>query len=111
MAETASIGSALIPEMEKKGYPRAFATAVAVSGAAQAILIPSRHHTFIYSLAARGTVSIASLFVAGVVPGLLLGLTLAVLCLYIARRRNYPKGEAIPLKRRSKFASKRCGAC
>ncbi|MDP3823379.1 MAG: TRAP transporter large permease [Burkholderiales bacterium] len=103
VADTASIGSVLIPEMEKKGYPRAFATAVTVSGSVQAILIPPSHNAVIYSLAAGGTVSIASLFVAGVMPGLLLGLTLAALCLYIARRENYPKGEVIPLKQALKI--------
>jgi hypothetical protein len=57
VADTASIGSVLIPEMEKKGYPRDFATAVTVSGSVQAILIPPSHNAVIYSLAAGGTVS------------------------------------------------------
>jgi tripartite ATP-independent transporter DctM subunit len=98
VADTASIGSVLIPEMEKKGYPREFATAVTVSGSVQAILIPPSHNSVIYSLAAGGTVSIASLFLAGVLPGMLLGFTLMSLCLVIARKRNFPKGERIPLK-------------
>jgi tripartite ATP-independent transporter DctM subunit len=98
VADTASIGSVLIPEMERKGYPRDFSTAVTVSGSVQAILIPPSHNMVIYSMAAGGTVSIAALFMAGVLPGLLLGLTLASLCLVIAKRDNYPKGEVIPLK-------------
>src|SRR5512133_2728069 len=98
VADTASIGSVLIPEMEKNGYPRDFATAVTVSGSVQAILIPPSHNAVIYSLAAGGGVSIAALFMAGVLPGLLLGLTLAIMCLFIARKRNFPKGEVIPLK-------------
>jgi tripartite ATP-independent transporter DctM subunit len=98
MADTASVGTVLIPEMEKKGYPRDFATAVTVSGSVQAILIPPSHNAVIYSLAAGGTVSIAALFIAGVLPGLLLGLTLSIMCLYMARKRNYPKGDVIPLK-------------
>ena len=103
VADTASIGSVLIPEMEKKGYPRAFATAVTVSGSVQAILIPPSHNAVIYSLAAGGTVSIAALFMAGVVPGLLMGLVLSVLCLIIAKRENYPKGEVIPLRQALKI--------
>ena len=103
MADTASIGTVLIPEMAKKGYPRDFATAVTVSGSVQAILIPPSHNAVIYSLAAGGTVSIAALFMAGVFPGLLLGLTLAVLCLITARRKNYPKGEVIPLRQALKI--------
>ena len=98
MADTASIGSVLIPEMEKKGYPRDFATAVTVSGSVQAILIPPSHNAVIYSLAAGGSVSIAALFLAGVLPGLLLGLTLAIMCLFIAKKRDFPKGRSIPMK-------------
>ena len=98
VADTASIGSVMIPEMEKNGYPRPFATAVTVSGSVQAILIPPSHNAVIYSMAAGGTVSVAALFMAGVLPGLLLGLSLALYCLYVARRENYPKGRVIPLK-------------
>jgi tripartite ATP-independent transporter DctM subunit len=99
MADTASIGSVLIPEMERRGYPRDFATAVTISGSVQAILIPPSHNAVIYSLAAGGSVSIAALFMAGVLPGLLLGATLAALCLFIARKRDFPRGERVPLRR------------
>ena len=85
----ASIGSVMIPEMEKKGYPREYAAAVTASGSVQAILIPPSHNSVIYSLAAGGTVSIATLFIAGVLPGLLLGVSLMVLCLC---RRGLPVG-------------------
>ena len=104
VADTASIGSVLIPEMEKKGYPRDFATAVTVSGSVQAILIPPSHNAVIYSLAAGGTVSVAALFVAGILPGLLMGLTLAILCLFIARREQYPKGRVVPLREALRIA-------
>ncbi|MGY4827662.1 TRAP transporter large permease [Sphaerotilaceae bacterium SBD11-9] len=105
VADTASIGSVLIPEMEKKGYPREFAAAVTVSGSVQAILIPPSHNAVLYSLAAGGTVSIAALFVAGVLPGLLMGITLATLCLFIAKKKNYPKGEVIPLRQALKICA------
>jgi tripartite ATP-independent transporter DctM subunit len=96
VADTASVGSVLIPQMEKKGYPRVFATNVTICGSVQAILIPPSHNAVIYSLAAGGTISIAHLFLAGVIPGLLLGLTLMGMCLVIAHRRNFPKGEVVP---------------
>ena len=105
VADTASVGTVLIPEMEKKGYPREFATAVTISGSVQAILIPPSHNAVLYSLAAGGTVSIAALFMAGVLPGLLMGLTLSALCLYKAKKHGYPKGEVIPLRQ----ALKICG--
>ena len=98
VADTASIGSVLIPEMERKGYPRDFSTAVTVSGSVQAILIPPSHNMVIYSMAAGGSVSVAALFLAGLVPGLVLGLMLSIYCLYVARKRNFPKGDVIPLR-------------
>jgi tripartite ATP-independent transporter DctM subunit len=103
MADTASVGSVLIPEMARKGYPKDFATAVTVSGSVQAILIPPSHNAIIYSLAAGGSISIAALFVAGVLPGLLLGLTLAILCLVVARRKDFPRGQVIPLRQALKI--------
>ena len=105
VADTASVGTVLIPEMEKKGYPREFATAVTISGSVQAILIPPSHNAVLYSLAAGGTVSIAALFMAGVLPGLLMGLTLSILCLYKARKHGYPKGEVIPLRQALKICT------
>jgi len=98
VADTASIGSVLIPQMEKKGYPRDFATAVTCAGSVQALLIPPSHNAVIYSLAAGGSVSIAALFVAGVMPGICLGATMMSMCLYFARKRNFPKGDVIPLR-------------
>ncbi len=97
VADTASIGSVMIPEMERRGYPRDFATALTVSGSIQATLIPPSHNAVIYSMAAGGSISIAALFMAGVLPGLLLGLTLATYSLVIAKKRNFPKGDPMPL--------------
>jgi tripartite ATP-independent transporter DctM subunit len=105
VADTASIGSVLIPEMERKGYPRDFSTALTVSGSVQAILIPPSHNMVIYSMAAGGSVSVAALFLAGLLPGLLLGAMLAVYCLVVARQRNFPKGDVIPLRQALKICA------
>jgi tripartite ATP-independent transporter DctM subunit len=104
VADTASVGSVLIPEMERNGYPRDFSTAVTVSGSVQALLTPPSHNSVLYSLAAGGTVSIASLFIAGIMPGLLLSAVMMGMCMFFARRRNYPKGEVIPLRKALKIA-------
>ena len=104
VADTASVGSVLIPEMERAGYPREFSTAVTVSGSVQALLTPPSHNSVLYSLAAGGTVSIGSLFIAGIMPGLLLSAVMMGLCMIFARRRNYPKGEVIPLRTALKIA-------
>jgi len=105
VADTASIGSVLIPEMERKGYPRDFSTALTVSGSVQAILIPPSHNMVIYSMAAGGSVSVAALFLAGLLPGLLLGAMLAVYCLVVARKQNFPKGDTIPLRQALKICT------
>ncbi|MGH8725457.1 MAG: TRAP transporter large permease, partial [Burkholderiales bacterium] len=98
VADTASIGSVMIPQMVKQGYSRVFATNVTICGSVQALLIPPSHNAVIYSIAAGGTVSIASLFLAGVFPGLLFGLCLIGLVLWTAHKRNFPKEKPIPLR-------------
>ena len=98
VADTSAIGSVMIPQMEKSGYPRVFATNVTITASVQAILVPPSHNAVIYSLATGGTISIASLFMAGVFPGLLLGVSIIILCVVLAYRRDFPTGEAVPLK-------------
>ena len=103
VADTASIGSVMIPQMEEKGYPRDFAAAVTASGSVQAVLTPPSHNSVIYSLATGGMVTISSLFVAGIFPCLLLGGCLMIMCLGFAHKRGYPKGERIPFRQALKI--------
>ena len=98
VADTSAIGSVMIPQMVKAGFPRVFATNVTICGSVQALLIPPSHNAVIYSLAAGGTISVAHLFLAGIFPGLLFGLCLIGLVLWISHKRGYPKGEAVALK-------------
>jgi tripartite ATP-independent transporter DctM subunit len=98
VADTASIGSVMIPQMVKQGYSRVFATNVTICGSVQALLIPPSHNAVIYSIAAGGTVSIASLFLAGVFPGLLFGLCLIGLVMWTAHKRNFPKEKPVRLR-------------
>jgi len=98
VADTSAIGSVMIPQMAAKGYPRVFATNVTISASLQAIIIPPSHNSVIYSLATGGVVSITSLFLAGVIPGLLLGFSLMLLCLFYAYRDKHPKGEPVPIR-------------
>jgi tripartite ATP-independent transporter DctM subunit len=98
VADTSSIGSVLIPQMVKEGYPRIFAVNVTISGSLQAILIPPSHNMVIYSMAAGGGISVASLFLGGVLPGLLLGLALSIYVLIVSYRNGYPKGKPIPFR-------------
>ena len=104
VADTSAIGSVMIPQMEKAGYPRVFATNVTISASVQALLVPPSHNAVIYSLATGGTISIISLFMAGVAPGLLLGASLVVLCLVLAYRNGHPRGETVPWREALKIA-------
>ena len=98
VADTSAIGSVMIPQMEKNGYPRVFATNVTITASVQALLVPPSHNAVIYSLATGGTISIISLFMAGVVPGLLLGFSIIVLCLVIGYRKGHPRGQTVALR-------------
>jgi tripartite ATP-independent transporter DctM subunit len=104
VADTAAVGSVMIPQMIKNGYPRLFAVNVTISGSLQPLLLPPSHNMIIYSLAAGGTVSVAHLFVGGIIPALLLGLSLIVLVLIIAHRDKFPKGEVVPFRQALKIA-------
>jgi TRAP-type C4-dicarboxylate transport system permease large subunit len=99
VADTAAVGSVMIPQMIKKGYPRLFAVNVTISGSLQPLLVPPSHNMIIYSIAAGGAISVAHLFMAGIIPALMLGLSLMILVLIISYRNSYPKGEVIPLRR------------
>src|ERR1017187_7035117 len=98
VADTSAIGSVMIPQMEKSGFPRVFATNVTITASVQALLVPPSHNAVIYSLATGGTISISALFMAGVVPGLLLGFSIIVLCIVIAYRDRHPHGQTVPAK-------------
>jgi tripartite ATP-independent transporter DctM subunit len=104
VADTAAVGSVMIPQMIKSGYPRLFAVNVTISGSLQPLLLPPSHNMIIYSIAAGGTISIAHLFMGGVIPALLLGLSLIVLVLIIAHREKFPKGEVVPPRQALKIA-------
>ena len=104
VADTAAVGSVMIPQMIKNGYPRLFAVNVTISGSLQPLLVPPSHNMILYSIAAGGSISVAHLFMAGIVPALMLGLSLIILVLIIAHRQGLPKGEPVPLRQAVKIA-------
>ena len=104
VADTAAIGSVMIPEMVRNGYSKVFATNITICGSVQAILVPPSHNSIIYSIATGGSVSIAALFMAGVFPGLLFGFCLVFLVLLTARKRNFPTSRVVPLREALKIA-------
>ncbi|UGS43505.1 TRAP transporter large permease [Pseudocitrobacter corydidari] len=105
VADTASIGSVLIPEMERKGYPRTFGAVLTASASVQAILVPPSHNSVLFAIVANtAAVTIPGMFLAGIVPTFVLCGTLVVLCLISARRNNYPKEAKIEFRRKMKIA-------
>ena len=98
VADTSSIGSIMIPMMKKQGYDDHFAVNITITSATQGIIIPPSHNAIIYTYAAGGTISIAQLFMAGVVPGIMIGLALMVLAFVISKKRGYPRGRTVKLR-------------
>ncbi len=97
VADVAALGSVLMPAMKKKGYPGPFTAAVTSSSASLAIIIPPSIPMILYAVMA-GT-SVVQLFVAGIVPGLIGGLSMMGLCYWMAVRYGYPVEEVFQLKR------------
>lgn len=95
VAEAAAVGGLMIPQMRMRGYGADYAVNVTSMAALIALLLPPSHNMIIYSISAGGKISIADLFTAGILPGLLLAGSLMVTAYVVARRRGYPT-EAFP---------------
>jgi len=94
VADVASIGPVLIPMMERKGYEKDFAVSVTVCASTTGIILPPSHNAIIYAVAAGGTVSIGALFLAGYIPGLMIGLGLMAMSFVLSLMRGYQKEPA-----------------
>jgi tripartite ATP-independent transporter DctM subunit len=90
VADASAVGGLMIPQMAARGYDRGYAVNVTVNAAIIALMIPPSHNMILYSIAAGGNVSVADLFTAGIIPGLLLAAALMVTAYIVARRRGYP---------------------
>jgi tripartite ATP-independent transporter DctM subunit len=101
VAATSAIGTFMIPTMEKEGYDRNFSTAVTVTGSILGLLIPPSNVLIVYAVAA-GSVSIAALFMAGYVPGILAGLALMIVAAGYAKKEGYPRSARIPMRAAAK---------
>ena len=95
IADVSAIGGTMIPQMVKRGFDRDFAVNVSITAALVALLVPPSHNLILYSASAGGSISIADLFAAGIVPALLLTAVLMITGWSIARRRGYAV-EAFP---------------
>ena len=95
VADISALGSILIPVMKEKGYDDDYAVNVTVTSSIAGIMIPPSHNMILFAVAAGGGISISKLFLAGVVPGVVMCLCLAVAAYVIAIRRGY-QSEAFP---------------
>lgn len=97
VAATSAIGSFMLPEMKKQGYDVNYSAAVTAAAATTGMLIPPSNILIVYAIASGG-VSIAALFIAGYLPGILLGIALMIVCAGYAKIKGYPVGARLPLK-------------
>lgn len=100
VADVSSLGSIVIPMMKKQGYKAEFSVGLTVVTACQGVLIPPSHNMVIYALAAGGSVTVGSMLIAGLLPGIALGFGLMILCFFLANHYNFPKGETAGYKGR-----------
>ena len=94
-AAVSSVGGFMIPEMNRKGYNREFNVAVTTTAATTGLIIPPSNIMIVYAVAC-GTVSIAAIFIAGVIPGILMGLCIMAVCVVYALRHGYRGGDKAP---------------
>ena len=97
-AAISGVGGFMVPLMNKMGYDRDFNASVTITAATTGLLIPPSNVMIVYSLATGGFVSIAAIFMAGYVPGILVGLGLMIVSGWIAIKHNYGKGETFPFR-------------
>ena len=97
-ASASAIGGFMHPQMTKEGYDKSFSAAVNITSATTGLVIPPSNILIVYSLASGG-VSIAALFIAGYIPGILTGLALMGVTAAFAYRKNYPRSEKVTIKK------------
>ncbi|BBO29842.1 MAG: TRAP transporter large permease subunit [Pseudomonadota bacterium] len=96
VATTSAIGSFMLPEMKKQGYDENFSAAVTAAASTTGMLIPPSNILIVYAIASGG-VSIAALFMAGYLPGIMVGLSLMTVCYFHAKRKGYATTDRLPL--------------
>ncbi len=97
VAAASAIGSVMTERMEDQGYPRPFSAAINITASTTGLLIPPSNVLIVYALASGGAASVAALFVAGYLPGLLVGVALMIVAALTARKRKFKAGERIQL--------------
>jgi len=93
VAAASAIGSIMTDRMEKEGYPRSLSASINITSSTTGLLIPPSNILIVYALASGGTASVAALFIAGYLPGILLGLAIMGYVAFIAMTKGYARGN------------------
>nr|WP_299074445.1 TRAP transporter large permease [uncultured Allomuricauda sp.] len=96
IAATSAIGSIMTDRMEEEGFPREFSASVNITSSTTGLLIPPSNILIVYALASGGAASVAALFIAGYLPGILLGVALMGYIAFVAIKRDFSKGDRLP---------------
>lgn len=102
VAAVSSVGGTLIPEMNRKGYQKDFNIAITATAATTGLLIPPSNVMIVYALVA-GNVSVAALFLAGILPGIFIGIGLMLVAFFICRARGYGQGQTVDVASMPRF--------
>ena len=102
VADTAAVGTVLIPAMKKEGYPAAYSAAVTAASSCIGPIVPPSIILVVYGIAAN--TSIASLLIAGIIPGVLMGLSMGVVVWFQAIKHKFPR-------RKESYSLKKTGKC
>lgn len=97
IAATSAIGSIMTDRMEKEGLPREFSASINITSSTTGLLIPPSNILIVYALASGGTASVAALFIAGYLPGILLGIALMGYIAFVVSKKDFSKGKRLPL--------------
>jgi tripartite ATP-independent transporter DctM subunit len=97
-ADASAVGGLMVPQMKERGYGVDYAVNITVVGSIIALMLPPSHNMIIYSISAGGRISIADLFTAGILPGLVLALSLMIAAYWVASRRGYPTEPFLGLR-------------
>lgn len=97
VAAASAIGSVMTDRMEDEGYPRPFSAALNITASTTGLLIPPSNVLIVYALASGGSASVAALFIAGYIPGILVGIALMLVAAVVSRRKGFKRGEQVRL--------------
>ena len=97
-ADASAVGGLMVPQMRERGYDADYAVNITVVSSIIALMLPPSHNLIIYAIAAGGRISIADLFTAGIIPGLILALVLMLASWWVAKRKGYPTQPFLGLR-------------